>query len=566
VADAAARCPRCRTKLPDGSGDATLCPVCGFDLSQDGAGRGKSFAETLVAALPSNTLAGYVVEGVLASGRRRAVLRAHSAEAPDQRVAIKVVAHDRTSPAVQEKLIERARAAIGVRHEALATLLHVAADAGLGAAYFVSELAPGDDLDKRLADSGTLPAVDAAPLGLSVVRALEALHSAGAVHMDVKPAHIVVEEDDEDGKARLVETGFAPVFLSASGHGETAHEPVVGTPTYLAPEQARDAAAASPASDLYSLGATLFHLVAGRPPFIGDSAVAILVQHASRDAPPLKSLALAAPDELARVVDALLSKLPAKRPAAQEVATVLASLCDAPRPVQKRRARPRRAAEPEEAGPRRKDAEPRGPRPLSRTWLAREAMLAAILVERGAATREDVEVALAPVNYSPEAGRPLAGILAELGVVAPDEMTECVNELAAREKRHKDATFGRLTMELGHATRADIDRVLAETGTPWTALSSTLVRAGLITREQVAAVEKQCLRYLCDAETAAHQRAARGRGHSAEAVGAARCAVTELPPEEDRSLFEIMMEQGALTPVGAWALAAEHVRQSLRSK
>ncbi len=355
-ADDTSSCPRCNTRLVSGGtgpgsggpgfGGGSRCPVCGLDLSGVGARAGKSFADTLLSVLPlsgqQRTLGGYVIDGVLSSGTRRAVLKGHAAEDASQLVAIKAIAHDRTSPSVQGKLVDRARRAVGVRHEGLATLLHVGVDAGLGLAYFVSEFAPGEDLAKLLGEAGTLPPADVAALGLAVARALNALHAAGALHMDLRPAHIVLEREDGDGEAvalkdfledvepgggggrlRLVETGFAPVLLSTSGHGETAHEPVVGTPTYVAPEQARDVGAATAASDLYALGATMFHLLTGRPPFIGDSAVGILVQHATRAAPPIKSLAPAVPDELARVTDSLLQKDPAKRPAAREVAAAL---------------------------------------------------------------------------------------------------------------------------------------------------------------------------------------------------------------------------------------------------
>lgn len=359
-ADDTSSCPRCNTHLVSGEtgsgaggtglGGGSRCPVCGLDLEGAFARAGKSFADTLISILPfsggERRLGGYAIEGALSSGTRRSVLKGHAAEDPRQLVVIKAIAHDRTSPAVQGKLIDRAHRAVGVRHEGLATLLHVGVDAGLGLAYFVSEFAPGEDLAKLLGEAGTLPPADVAALGLAVAGALNALHAAGALHMDLRPAHIVLEREDGDGEAvelkdyfedfklgdkpgdsagrlRLVETGFAPVLLSISGHGETAHEPIVGTPTYVAPEQARDVGAATPASDLYSLGATMFHLLTGRPPFIGDSAVGILVQHASRAAPPVKSLAPAVPDELARVTDSLLEKSPAKRPAAQEVAAAL---------------------------------------------------------------------------------------------------------------------------------------------------------------------------------------------------------------------------------------------------
>ena len=164
---------------------------------------------------------------------------------------------------MQEYLLDSARKALSLRHDNLATLVSVGTEPGLGVAYLVSEYTPGEDLARRVAGSGVMPPDEAARTGADVARALAALHEAGALHRDVRPSHIVV---DGSGAARLVETGFAPVTSVGSDYGETTSEPIVGTPDYLAPEQARDVDEAVPASDLYALGASLFHLVAGRPP------------------------------------------------------------------------------------------------------------------------------------------------------------------------------------------------------------------------------------------------------------------------------------------------------------
>ncbi len=558
--DDSSACPRCRTKL---SGEER-CPVCGLDVSGGAASAGASFADALISALPSKRLGGYVIDGELSSGTRRAVLRGHSEEQPDRLVVIKAVAHDRSSPSVQEELIDLARRAVGVRHDALATLLEVGADAGLGLAYFVSELAPGTDLAELLTDFGTMRPVDVAALGLSLVHALDVLHAAGALHMDIKPAHVVLDEEgfseeglgeedaqeeDEPPLVRLVETGFAPVLLASSGHGETAHEPIVGTPTYVAPEQARDVTAAGPASDLYSLGATMYHLLAGRPPFVGDSAVGILVQHASREAPPVRSLAPAVPDALAEAIDSLLAKNPANRPGAADVARLLSGLVAPPR----RRSREKRSR----AGPA-----AAGPRPLSRTWLALEATLAEVLLERRAVTRADIQAALAPAGYSPQAARGIVEVLVELDVLSPEDRTDCEAEAARRQQRHVDAAYGRLAMELDYVSRQDLDRWLADTHQTGEELGVALVRAGVLTQERADIVETSCLRYLAELDSAAHQRLARRRGMAADAVTTARSTVGALPTGDDRSLFEIMLEQGSLTPDQAWALAAEHVRQA----
>jgi len=495
---------------------------------------------------------------MIGSGSRGAVFRATRGPAGTGSepglFAVKVMPHGRSRPRVQDRLLDSARKALSIQHPSLATLVEVGADELQGVAYLVSELAPGTDLARRLAVSGAIPFAEAAFVGSCVARALGALHAAGALHRDVKPAHVVV---DARSAVRLVETGFPPIVASTSGHGETVRSPIAGSPAYAAPEQSRDPDAATGASDMYSLGATLFHLVAGRPPFVAESPVALLVQHATRPPPPLGSLEPAVPEEFARVVDALLSKDPSARPSASEVATVLESLAgeEAGRP-----------------GGRDRSAEPGRKSPFSRTRLRLEADLAAAVVRRALASRRDVE-AVIDVAFAPRRGSlaellggssgSLAEALVERGVASARAIEELQREIASADARRRDAAFGRFAMEAGFARRGEIERVLAETGDSFSSLAESMVRHGALTRENALVVARASARHLREVETAAIERLARERGVAGSAIDSARKALLELPPDDDRSLLDLLLEAGSVTEALAWELAREAVRAAL---
>ena len=300
MGDEIQRCKRCEAELVAGS----RCAVCGFDPSASKEAVGDSLAESL----DGHILGGYVLSDVLGSGARGAVFLgrpSHASSGADD-VAVKVVAHDRSRSHLQDDVLSSARAAVDIKHAGLATLLDAGADLSLGVAFLISEYVPGEDFGRRLETTGPLPSDEVARVGSAVAGALTALHERGALHRDVRPSHIVV---GESGAAKLVETGFPPISQFASGHGETAHDPIVGSPTYASPEQVRAPGEATPRSDIYSLGGVLYHLLTGRPPFVADSAVGLLVQHASRKPAPASSVVPSAAQPL---VDRQHSTAPSK--------------------------------------------------------------------------------------------------------------------------------------------------------------------------------------------------------------------------------------------------------------
>ena len=176
-----------------------------------------------------------------------------------------------------------------------------------GNPFIVSEYMPGGDVESLLAaEGGSIEAERAAGIASDVTRALEHAHARGIVHRDLKPANVWL---DDDGAARLGDFGLATTEARSRVSGGN----LVGTVAYLPPEQALGDTS-GPESDLYSLGALLYEMLTGQPPFAGDDAVSIISQHLHADPVPPSRHDPAVPKALDRVVLELLAKRGEDRP------------------------------------------------------------------------------------------------------------------------------------------------------------------------------------------------------------------------------------------------------------
>jgi serine/threonine-protein kinase len=246
------------------------------------------------------------------------------------RVAIKVLrAEHQGDPDLVARFLREAEAAARVPHPNVLAVLEGPVEQG-GVLGFVTELLVGLDLADTLAHARSLGAARAAGIAYGAAAGLAAAHAAGVVHRDVKPENIfLVHAADGREAVKLLDFGLAsmpgddaPVSVSgASGR-------VVGTPEYMAPEQAQGAPA-SAATDVYSLGVVLYEMLAGRVPFTGPYP-AIAHLHAAAELPPLrrwnKDAALS--PELEAVVRRALEKDPAAR--FRRMADMLAALAATP--------------------------------------------------------------------------------------------------------------------------------------------------------------------------------------------------------------------------------------------
>ncbi|HSI93876.1 MAG TPA: protein kinase [Jiangellaceae bacterium] len=248
----------------------------------------------------------YELAEPIGSGGMAQVYAAHD-RVLHRQVAIKLI-HDAQvrDPVSRERFAREARVAAGLQHPNTVAVFDVGEDGGRP--FIVMELVEGRSLADRLRDEGRLPVDETVAIGIAVLAGLAAAHERGLVHRDVKPSNILLPAG---GGVKLADFGIATALADTSMH-LTGTGQVLGTPRYLAPECVAGQRA-TPASDLYSLGAVLYECLAGRAPFEAPTPVAVAVAHQRDAVPPLTGLSPDVPPAVAATVEQALAKDPAAR-------------------------------------------------------------------------------------------------------------------------------------------------------------------------------------------------------------------------------------------------------------
>ncbi|MCC6558245.1 MAG: serine/threonine protein kinase, partial [Polyangiaceae bacterium] len=195
--------------------------------------------------------------------------------------------------------------------------------------YLAMEWLEGEDLEQRLRRARLSPAESVA-LARRVAAALDAAHRRGVVHRDIKPSNLFLVGGDV-GRVKILDFGVARqtrVLFATTGAGA-----LLGTPGYMAPEQARGEPDVDARADVFSLGCVLYECLAGRPPFLGEHVMAVLAKILLEDPPRLRELCPGAPRALEALVARMLAKDPALRPSdARAAAEALEALDGAGEP------------------------------------------------------------------------------------------------------------------------------------------------------------------------------------------------------------------------------------------
>jgi eukaryotic-like serine/threonine-protein kinase len=259
--------------------------------------------------LPGETLAGkYRVERVLGKGGMGIVMAARHLEL-DERVAIKFLLGERTDGGV-ERFLREARAAAKVKGEHVCRVF----DFGrleTGEPYIVMEHLEGTDLARKLDREGPQPAEVAVGWIVEACDALAEAHAIGIVHRDLKPANIfLAERTDGSSCAKVLDFGISKLSKAETMTGTAT---MMGSPVYMSPEQMESARDVDARSDVWSLGVMLYELIAGKPPFIGESMVQLSVMVRERREEPLELVKPGVPEGLARIVTQCLEKRPEDR-------------------------------------------------------------------------------------------------------------------------------------------------------------------------------------------------------------------------------------------------------------
>jgi serine/threonine protein kinase len=268
----------------------------------------------------------YQIEELIGEGSMGVVFRARQ-KSVDREVAIKFLRRD----LVRDELVARrfeneAKLISKLRHPNTITLyaFHRTPE---GELLLVTELLRGKPLSKLLRAEKQLPIDRAIAIAIQVARSLAEAHAADIVHRDIKPSNIFLDRVGNEDVVKVLDFGLARAAQSGTTY-QTRVGTVLGTPRYMAPEQARGIRADQRA-DIYALGILIFRMITGRAPFTAPSTDDLLKKHIHEPPPRVseKSPGLEIPPELDALVDSMLAKSPADRPqSAEEVANKLGQI------------------------------------------------------------------------------------------------------------------------------------------------------------------------------------------------------------------------------------------------
>ncbi|MCR9202104.1 MAG: serine/threonine protein kinase, partial [Planctomycetaceae bacterium] len=275
----------------------------------------------------------YEVQSLIGRGGMGRVYRARH-RMMDRAVALKVINREWVrQPEVIDRFRREVKTAASLDHRNIVTA-HDAEHAG-DTHFLVMEFVEGVDLAETVRQRGPLPVSEACEYIRQAAVGLEYAHTRGMVHRDIKPHNLIVTQDNvvkilDFGLASLTPQGTpeAPIRADADGNLTIAGA-IMGTPDFISPEQAQDAHQVDGRSDIYSLGMTLYYLLAGRVPFAEGSATDKLKQHAEAEPPPLGEIRGDVPAALQHVIAQMTEKQRADRlQSPEEVGAALAAFID----------------------------------------------------------------------------------------------------------------------------------------------------------------------------------------------------------------------------------------------
>lgn len=219
-----------------------------------------------------------------------------------------------TDPSFVERFRREATAAANLSHPNIVPVYDWGS--AEGTYYIVMEYIEGHSLAELLRSGGPLAPERAAEIAMDVAEALGFAHNNGLIHRDVKPSNVLLSPD---GQVKVTDFGIAIVAYGGAESNLTQTGAVMGTATYFSPEQAQGKSL-DHRSDLYSLGIVLYEMLCGRPPFTGDTSVAIAYKHVQQAVPSPSSLGVVLPESLEAIAMKLLAKNPEERyPTAKDV-------------------------------------------------------------------------------------------------------------------------------------------------------------------------------------------------------------------------------------------------------
>ena len=326
-----------RTSALPAESEADVGPDATTDHGARAAGKKKKKGEVQQIEMPEE-LGGYELIKQLGAGGMGAVYLARQMSL-DRAVALKVMhANWAKDPVFLARFTREAYAAAQLNHHNVVQIYDIGNQSGIN--FFSMEYVEGKSLGDMLKKSGKLEPAAAVGYIIQAARGLKFAHDRGMIHRDVKPDNLMV---NVEGIVKVADLGLVKTRAMTAADDQTPYDSpnlsmsaggsklqsvsvdvtnvgsAMGSPSYMAPEQCRDASGVDLRADIYSLGCTLYALLSGRTPFQGKTAMEVINQHLNEPPPPLRTVSRELPKELTEIVDKTLAKEPDGRYQTMEV-------------------------------------------------------------------------------------------------------------------------------------------------------------------------------------------------------------------------------------------------------
>ena len=304
------KCPKCRTPYPASAATDNgqiKCAQCGtaFALGDEESRGERKPRATLV----GKTLGGYKILAQIAKGGMGSVYKAKQL-ALGRVVALKRLSTRLAGEQFLQRFLNEARAAAKLSHPNIVQVYDIKQEYGFH--FIAMEYVEGPTLRERIESGGAIRPLRAVEIGVDVAKALTCARESSIVHRDIKPDNVLL---GETGQVKVADFGLAKLVDEAmvEDGGYTQEGLGLGTPHYMAPEQASNAKAADQRADVYSLGVTMYHMLTGQPPFRAKSPLQIVRMHESETPAPPSEYNPDVPVSLCEVLSKMMAKAPDDR-------------------------------------------------------------------------------------------------------------------------------------------------------------------------------------------------------------------------------------------------------------